>query len=322
MKITKKSSLITTIICTVAIVAFNADAKRLGGGGNLGRQSNTMSQRSTAPGNSNVPPKQAAPAPNNAAPANNIPPAAPIGNQSRFGGFGGILGGIAAGVGISMLFSHLGMGGGAGGSFVGILMIMMLAFGGFWFYRRFMSNNMRPAGMPDTNTGNYSGAYSNTYEASPQPIYTPPPSPVMTSSNHELFENQASTSTQITPSDITDQDAFLSNSKKCFIELQEASDHQHLDHLKLFTTPQMFNLIREDLLSRNEAYSTTQVMTVHAELGAVEKDTTTIMASVIYTGTIREEVNGPVEPFKEVWNWEKPISQQSGWLLAAIQQIV
>ena len=36
---------------------------------------------------------------------------------------------------------------------------------------------------------------------------------------------------------------------------------------------------------------------------------------------MREEINGPVEDFAEVWNWSKPMDNSTGWILCGIQQI-
>ena len=45
------------------------------------------------------------------------------------------------------------------------------------------------------------------------------------------------------------------------------------------------------------------------------------LASVKFTGTIKEGEHGVAEPFVEVWNLAKPINGQTGWVLAGIQQL-
>jgi predicted lipid-binding transport protein (Tim44 family) len=44
------------------------------------------------------------------------------------------------------------------------------------------------------------------------------------------------------------------------------------------------------------------------------------VVSVRFTGLIREEAGAEPEPFKEIWNLEKPVTGRSGWLIAGIQQ--
>jgi predicted lipid-binding transport protein (Tim44 family) len=44
------------------------------------------------------------------------------------------------------------------------------------------------------------------------------------------------------------------------------------------------------------------------------------IASVRFSGMIRERADGAAEPFSEVWHLEKPLSGTTGWLIAGIQQ--
>jgi predicted lipid-binding transport protein (Tim44 family) len=62
------------------------------------------------------------------------------------------------------------------------------------------------------------------------------------------------------------------------------------------------------------------VVTIDAKLLGIETGEVDYLASVHFSGTIRE--NGQVEaaPFSEVWNLSKPRSGGGGWLLAGIQQ--
>jgi predicted lipid-binding transport protein (Tim44 family) len=75
------------------------------------------------------------------------------------------------------------------------------------------------------------------------------------------------------------------------------------------------------MLARTTAISQTQVLTLAADLIAVEEENNEFLASVRFSGTIREEANGPVEEFSEVWNWSKPMNESAGWILCGIQQL-
>jgi predicted lipid-binding transport protein (Tim44 family) len=45
------------------------------------------------------------------------------------------------------------------------------------------------------------------------------------------------------------------------------------------------------------------------------------LASVKFTGLIKESPDASAEPFAEVWNLAKPVSGNGGWVLAGIQQL-
>jgi predicted lipid-binding transport protein (Tim44 family) len=45
------------------------------------------------------------------------------------------------------------------------------------------------------------------------------------------------------------------------------------------------------------------------------------MASVEFSGMIREEPSAGPSPFREVWNMTKPKAGTSGWLVAGVQAL-
>jgi predicted lipid-binding transport protein (Tim44 family) len=64
------------------------------------------------------------------------------------------------------------------------------------------------------------------------------------------------------------------------------------------------------------------VVTLNAELLGVETGQDNYLASIQFTGMIREQAGAPAEPFTEIWNLSKPIHASGGWVLAGIQQLV
>jgi predicted lipid-binding transport protein (Tim44 family) len=46
------------------------------------------------------------------------------------------------------------------------------------------------------------------------------------------------------------------------------------------------------------------------------------LASIQFTGMIREQAGAQAESFTEIWNLSKPIHGSGGWVLAGIQQLV
>jgi predicted lipid-binding transport protein (Tim44 family) len=52
----------------------------------------------------------------------------------------------------------------------------------------------------------------------------------------------------------------------------------------------------------------------------VESNSIEHVASVRFTGMIREEEQAPAQNFSEIWVLTKPLAGSQGWLLAGIQQ--
>ena len=145
-----KRQLFVSIAISVLLVGIPVEAKRVGSGNSMGKQSSTVTKNQ-----SSLPAKPAA------APVNNTPaPVAPVAQPSRFGGMGGILGGVAAGIGLSYLFSHMGLDGlgeGIASMVSGLLLFGILALVGFWLYKKFSpkdkdNTDMLPAAKSPTVT--------------------------------------------------------------------------------------------------------------------------------------------------------------------------
>jgi predicted lipid-binding transport protein (Tim44 family) len=128
-----KRQLFVSIAISVMLVGVPVEAK-LGSGNSVGRQSSTVTKNQ-----SSLPAKPVA-TPVSAAKPVTPAPAAPVAPPSAFSGMGGILGGIAAGIGLSYLFSHMGLDGlgeGIASMVSGLLMFGLLALVGFWLYKKF-----------------------------------------------------------------------------------------------------------------------------------------------------------------------------------------
>ena len=129
-----KYKLFISIILALLLVGMPVEAKRVGSGNSIGKQSSTVTKNQ-----SSLPAKPAA------TPVNSTPtPAAPVAQPSRFGGMGGMLGGIAAGIGLSYLFSHLGLGGlgeALASMIGGLLLFAIVALLAVWLYKKYAPKN-------------------------------------------------------------------------------------------------------------------------------------------------------------------------------------
>jgi predicted lipid-binding transport protein (Tim44 family) len=191
---------------------IDADAKRMGGGSSIGRQSNTVTRNQNA-----LPPKPVAP-PVNAAPKPNPSPTAAAPTPSRFGGIGGILGGLAAGIGLSYLFSHMGMGEGMASMFSNILMIGALVFIGLWLFRKFAGKNISsmmspsPAGSAPWSANSAQDSQTSTSITPTATVMAPSHQlPLIPEASDNMLKSPIHAA--LTPQAFTDKETFLENAK-------------------------------------------------------------------------------------------------------------
>lgn len=117
-------------------------------------------------------------------------------------------------------------------------------------------------------------------------------------------------------------DSFLRNAKTSFIRLQAANDTGDLDDIREYTTPEMFAEISMQLRERGDDRQKTDVVAVNAELLEVVNEGSLAIASVRFTGTLREKPGQPPVFFDEVWHVQKDVKDpKSVWLIAGIQQV-
>lgn len=302
-------------VSAFSLVTTDADARRLGGGGSFGRQSSNVS-------------RQAAPAP--AAPSNSLArPAAPAATPAPVGAAArpaspmrGILGGALLGLGAGALLSHFGLGGAIGGMFSSILMIALLAFAAMFLFRMFKRRNetMTPAasynGPVNGNLVNETPyARVNTIEAAPASQ-----SGFGATSSLNSPAAAANVGTWTIPEGF-DAPAFVRNAKTYFIRLQAAWDKADLNDIREFTSSEMFAEFRLELQERGASSNVTDVVKLDAEMLGVETLGGEYLASVKFTGLIKEDAAADAAQFAEVWNLSKPVNGQGGWVLAGIQQL-
>ena len=117
-----------------------------------------------------------------------------------------------------------------------------------------------------------------------------------------------------------DTQGFLRHSKTNFIRMQAAWDKADLNDIREFTTPEMFAEVKMQLVERGSSPNNTDVVSLDAEFLGIETTADEYIASVRFSGMIRESQNAPAEAFNEIWVLAKPVSGSGGWLLAGLQQ--
>ncbi|GAB3540080.1 TIM44-like domain-containing protein [Noviherbaspirillum agri] len=294
-------------VSAASMVVTEAEARRMGGGGSFGRQSQGISRQAPAQQPSQNQMNSASQQKSAAAPgAQTAPkPASPWRN---------ILGGALLGLGLGALLSHLGIGGALASIISTILMVALLALAAMFIYRMFRRK------APDAHAREaYAGGYSSGVDT-PEIGSRIEPRVQPAAFQGNAASNTADAGVLNIPADF-DVPAFLRSAKTYFIRLQAAWDRAEVNDIREFTTPEMFGELRLQLQERGASPNHTDVVSLDADLVGLETVGHEYLASVRFSGMIKEAENAPAEPFAEVWNLTKPVSGQGGWLLAGIQQL-
>ena len=277
----KNMMMFLVALFSLSLVAVDADAARRVGGG-----TSVGKQRQITPT-----PKAPAAAPSAA-------PAAPAQQPSGMSRWLGPLAGLALGAGLASLF----MGNGLAGALGGILMMLLIAAAAVFAWRMLRRK-------PQSEPMQYAGAGAGT-QSSPPNI-------------SNMFGGGASvpaaTVNRFPPG--FDAEQFARHAKLNFTQLQAANDRHDLSTMRDFMTPELYAEIEAQAAAAGNAPQKTEVVTLNAEVLEVVTEGDAYIASVRFSGTIREQADALPESFSEVWHLEKPINGNSGWLISGIQQV-
>jgi len=288
-------------------------AKRLAGGQSTGKLSVQVAQRSTGEA---APAQSSAPAVLSRAPESS-PASAGTARSGR-----GLLGGLAAGLGLAWLASAFGFGDGFAQVLLVVLAAVLLLAGLGLVLRRRQATGLAlqaasgqsefdpviPQGYSPKNVGNDASArpWESTYE-------TPPASSPLGGAQGWGV-----------PDDF-DVEGFLKLSRTHFVNLQAAWDRADMDSLRAMMTDEMLAQIQHQLAEREQHAkgqpNVTEVVMIEAHLLGIEELDDAYLASVEFSGLIREDVSAGPNPFREVWNITRPRSGQGGWLVAGVQAL-
>ena len=286
-------TLLTLAILSFGLAAFDAEARRFGGGKSIGKQREAISPQ--------TPPKSAQ------TPAAAGAPAA-AGNRWM-----GPLAGLAAGGLLAALFM--------GGAFEGINMMDVLMLAALMAAVFFVVRMLRkPRQEHSARPMQYSGMGAGPGSSATAPATEPTAAPAGESTAAPAQAQAVTSKTANIPADFQ-VEPFLRNAKTSFIRLQAANDARDLSDIREYTTPEMFAEISMQITERGNEPQRTEVMGINAELLEVVTENNTAIASVRFNGQLRESSNPP-EAFDEIWHVQKNIKDpESVWLLAGIQQV-
>ena len=261
-----------------------ADAKRFGRGGSFGSKpsySSGYSKPTTQTRDATGMKQQAAPT-----------------AGSRFGGLGGMFGGMLMGGLIgSMLF-----GGGFAGP--GMLDILLLGLGGFLLFKFIRSRRVATA-----NSAPY--GYARTEE--PQR----PTSPGGWGQRLEPRQEQ----TPVMPRGLDEQE-FLTGAKALYSRLQGSWDRRDLDDIRQFTSPEVHaEIVRQ--ATQDPDHGRTEILMLDARVLEARAEGSETVISVLFDAMLREDdPSAPAEQVREVWHIRRDEDAPSPqWTLEGIQQL-
>jgi len=295
----KKLLSLLAVVMTLGLgtVHLEAEAKRIGSGKSVGMQRQA------------TPPAKAPDATPSAAPAAGAAGAAAAAPKRSWMG---PIAGLAAGLGLAALASHLGFGEElANFLMIALLVMAVLAVIGFVMRKKAMQNR---GGMAYAGAGAGSANPNHTLRAAPQaPTYGQGSGSMIGSALGGAAAQQARI-----PADF-DAAGFARNAKVQYLRLQASNDAGNLDDIREFTTPEMFAELQMDIHERQGATQQTRVLDLDAQVLEVVEESNRYVVSVLFTGRVQEDGAAP-DDIREIWHLTKPISGTGGWVLAGIQQ--
>lgn len=266
----------------LSLIAMDVDARRFGGGRNLGMQRSAPAQQQAAP-KAPAQQQQAAPA---------TPAQQPTGASKWLGP----LAGFALGAGLAALFLNNGWAGLLAGMLLIGLIIAVVTFAA----RAMLRNRVAQDPLQ------YAGAGAGT-----QPTLDALPGGA---GMHSVAATAGRWPAGFNATE------FVRHARLNFVRLQEAHDRKDLSMIRDFLAPEVYREIEADIRAAGATEEQTEVLTLEAEVVDVVEEAGSYIVSVRFSGMIRESAGREAEPFSEIWHLEKPLSGRSGWTLAGIQQ--
>ncbi len=318
-----KTKFLALVACVAVLSApiLEAQAKRLGSGGNVGRVAPSPGAKPQA-----VPAKPATPAPQ-AAPQGQqaAKPAAPApaAQQPAKNSWLGPIAGIAAGLGLAALASYLGF----GEELMSLMLIVLAAVLAFAIFR-WISLRRRTAqagsfGEPAMARSGYGASAPVGQGSSDQQGWAPQSAGSVASAQSAALEEPASSGANISAEEV---DQFLKVAREQFTRLQAIWDSGNIHALSEFCTPEMTRELSHQIADRKGQANVTQVLSLHSEwLGMQDSQDDygkpVDEVQIRFHGLIREAADAAAADFDEVWTLHRVKGGDTGWMLAGIAQL-
>ena len=116
-------------------------------------------------------------------------------------------------------------------------------------------------------------------------------------------------------------DELLSLARLSFVRVQDAWDRADLGALSDLATAPLLEDLRHQLALRGPGPNCTEVVQLEARLLAMEEMHEAFVASVEFSGLIREQQDHAAAPFRELWLLANVKAAGCGWKLARVQSL-
>ena len=118
-----------------------------------------------------------------------------------------------------------------------------------------------------------------------------------------------------------DQEQFLADARAYFVQMQAAWDAYRMNEIREFVTPELFQILSEERAKVGHQENITEVHQLNVEMQTLRIENHQIIASVRFSGLIREGAGENPRPFRELWHIERYLNPPSStWFIAGIQQ--
>lgn len=292
----------------LSMLPADADARRFGGSRSFGMQRTAPAKPAPTTPAQNAPAQNAQAAPTSAAATPAAAGAAAAAAPRR--SWMGPVAGLAAGLGLAALASHLGFGEGL----ANFMMLALLAVVGVVAVR-FLLRRFAGGGGPRPAFAGMAGGAADGPVAARAAL----PSARIGSALATPLALDGGETAAALPADF-DRDGFERIAKMIFIRMQTANDSADLNDLRSFTTPELFADVRLELQERGPAAQQTDVEQVDAEVVDFAQEDERQIVSVRFRGRVREQAGAEAVAFDEVWHLVKPTDDSRNWAIAGIQQ--
>ncbi len=312
---TFQQQFLKSVVCTLTLIFFTslvfapeAQARRLGGGSSVGKSSTGMFNKSAPP-----PAKQSATQTSSTQP-NMAPPAKkPL---------MGMLGGLAAGLGLAALFSMLGFGDELASMLGTFLIIAAVAMLGLFLFRMFKKQRQPAyAGHATGDTLNQRQHFEYQAPVRESTGTGTSAATTATPANHAFgnAQQQGQSLGHALPAHF-DQTKFLDNAKQFFIMIQKEFDAGNLEQLKQYCSDDVVDYARQEIQQRGNTVNVTQVVSLQANIVGYDASYTEEEVTVEFNALLREEKDAPPIEVTEHWVLSRT-KQNGGWLLAGVHTV-
>lgn len=292
------------LMCLMVFSAPDATAKKFGGGKSFGKSYKTAPAPKAQPTNTNSINKQNSP-----------------NSSSKKGLIGGLLGGLLAGGLLAALF---GSGAFEGFQFMDFIIIAGIAFILYKIFKSMMAakksavNHRDPRAYAGGSQAERKGYYHEQSNGANQ----------FRQQHSNMDQNIAGQSAGFgsMQSDVPfnfppqfDSMAFVNGAREHYRILQEAWNHNHLETIQDYVTPELYNeLANERRALAGEQH--TEVMYVDAEIVRADHDGRRAQISLKFSGRYRDAQESVEENITDIWHLERDLTQSNApWLIVGIE---